>query len=84
MVYGIHDSPFSMSNVINLESEWSTTMREASKYFHCVGQVLSTSRVDMAIGAWAKSSTMLYLTSGLAMTLLATRCMGGCGGKGGK
>ena len=59
MVDGIHGSPLSVSNVINLESEGSTTPREDTKDFHCVGQVLSTSREDMAIGFWAKSSTML-------------------------
>ena len=59
MVDGIHGSPFSVSNLINLESEGSTAPREANKAFRCVGQVLSTSREDMAIGVWAKSSTML-------------------------
>ena len=55
----MHSSPFSMSNVINLESEGSTAPRAASKAFHCIGHILSTSRVDMVIGVWAKSSTML-------------------------
>ena len=59
MVDGMHDSLFSMSNVINLDSEGSTAPREASKAFRCVGHVLSTSRADMEIGVWAKSSTML-------------------------
>ena len=59
MVDGIRSSPFSMSNVINLESEGSIAPREASEDFHYVGQVLSASRVDMAVGFWAKSSTML-------------------------
>ena len=59
IVEGMRGSPFSMSNVINLDSEGSTTFREASKAFCCVGNVLSTSRVDMAIGVWAKSSIML-------------------------
>ena len=59
MVDGMHGSPFSMSNVINLESEGSTAPRAASKAFCCVGHVLSTSREDMAVGVWAKSCTML-------------------------
>ena len=59
MVDGMHGSPFSMSNVINLESEGSTAPRATSKAFRYVGNVLSTSRVDMEIGIWAKSSTML-------------------------
>ena len=59
MVDGIRGSPFSMSNVINLESEESTATREASNSFHCIGQVLSTSRENMVVGVWAKSSTML-------------------------
>ena len=59
MVDGIHGSPFFVSNVINLESEGSTTPRAASKDFCYVGQVLTTSRMDMVVGVWAKSSTML-------------------------
>ena len=59
MVNGMHGSPFSVSKVINLDSEGSTTPRAVSKAFCCVGHVLSTSRADMAIGVWAKSSTML-------------------------
>ena len=59
MVDGMRGSPFSMSNVINLESEGSIAPRAASKYFRCVGHVLSTSRADMVVGVWAKSSTML-------------------------
>ena len=59
MVDGMRGSPFSVSNVINLESEGSTAPREASNAFHCIGHVLSTSRVDMVVGVWAKSSTML-------------------------
>ena len=59
MVDGIHGSPFSMSNVINLESEGSTAPRAASKDFCYVGKVLSTSRVDITIGVWANSSMML-------------------------
>ena len=59
MVDGIHGSPFSMSNVISLESEGSTRLRAASKAFHFVGKVLSTSRVDIVISVWAKSSMML-------------------------
>ena len=59
MVDGIHGSSFSVLNVINLDSEGSTAPRAASKAFHCIGHVLSTSRADMAVGVWAKSSTML-------------------------
>ena len=59
MVDGMRGSPFSESNVINLESEGSTTPRAASKDFLSVGHVLITSRADMAVGVWAKSSTML-------------------------
>ena len=59
MVEGMRDSPFSMSKVINLESEGSIAPRVASKDFCYVGHVLSTSRVDMVVGVWAKSSTML-------------------------
>ena len=59
MVDGICGFPFSVSNVINLESEGSTTPRVDSKDFCYFGQVLSTSRVDIAVGVWAKSSMML-------------------------
>ena len=59
MVYGIHGSPFSVSNVINLELEGSTAHRVASMDFRYVGKVLSTSRVDIVVGVWAKSSTIL-------------------------
>ena len=59
MVEGMCGSPFSVSNVINLESEGSTAPKVASKDFRCVGHILSTSRADMAVGIWAKSSTML-------------------------
>ena len=59
IVDGMRGSPFSMSNVISLESEGSTTPRAASKDFHYVGHVLSASRVDMVVGICAKSSTML-------------------------
>ena len=48
-----------MSNVINLESEGSTALRVASKDFRYIGHVLSTSRVDMVVGVWAKSSMMM-------------------------
>ena len=50
MVDGIGGSPSSVSNVINLESEGFTTPMEASKSFRYVGKVLSTSRVDIAVG----------------------------------
>ena len=59
IVDGMRGSPFSVSNVINLESEGSMTPRVASKDFHCVGHILSTSRVDMVVVVYAKSSTML-------------------------
>ena len=59
MVDDMCGSPFSVSNVINLESEGSTAPREASNTFHCIEHVLSTSRADMVVGVWAKSSTML-------------------------
>ena len=59
MVDGMHGSPFSVSNVINLESEGSTAPRVTSNSFYCAGHVLITSRVNMAIGVWARSSTML-------------------------
>ena len=59
IVEGMHGSPFSVSKVISLESEGSTAPRAASKAFHCVGHVLSTSRANMAVGVWAKSSTTL-------------------------
>ena len=56
---GMRGSPFFVSNMINLESKESTAPRAASKDFRYIGHVLSTSRVDMAVGGWAKSSTML-------------------------
>ena len=59
MVDGMHDSPFFMSNVINVESEGSMALRATSRDFRCVGHVLSTSRADMAVGVWAKSSMIL-------------------------
>ena len=59
MVDGMHGSPFSVSNVINLELEGSTAPRAASKDFHYIGHILSTSRADMVVGIWAKSSIML-------------------------
>ena len=59
MVDGMHGSLFSMSNVINLESEGSTAPRVASSAFCCVGHILSTLRADMAVGVCDKSSTML-------------------------
>ena len=74
IVEGMHGSPFSMSKVISLELEGSTAPRVASKAFRCIGKVLSTSRVDMAVGIWAKSSTTLWR---LAVALLAILHMGG-------
>ena len=59
MIDGMRGSPFFVSNVINLDSEGSMAPREASKAFCYVGNILSTSRADMAVGVWAKSSTML-------------------------
>ena len=54
IVEGMRGSPFYVSKVISLESEGSTAPRAASKAFRCVGHVLSTSRVDMVVGVWAK------------------------------
>ena len=59
IVEGMRGSLFFVSKVISLDSEGSTDPRAASKDFHCIGHVLSTSRVDMVVGVWAKSSTML-------------------------
>ena len=59
IVEGMRGSPFSMSKVIILESKGSTAPRATSKAFYYVGNILSTSREDMAVGFWAKSSTML-------------------------
>ena len=59
IVEGMHGSLFSVSKVISFESKGCTTPRAASKDFRYVGHVLSTSRVDMAVDVWAKSSTML-------------------------
>ena len=59
MVDDIHGSPFSVSNVINLESEGSMAPRVASNTFLCIGYILSNSRADMAVGVWDKSSIML-------------------------
>ena len=72
---GMRSSPFSMSNMIKLESEGSTAPKLVSKDFHYVGHVLSTSRADMAVGVWAKSST-------IAVALLATLRMRGRGNGG--
>ena len=58
-VDGMHGSLFSVSNVINLDSERSTTPRVNSKAFCCIGKALSTSRVEMVVGFWAKLATML-------------------------
>ena len=59
MVDGMHGSLFSMSNVIKLDLEGFTMPRVASKDFRYIGNILSTSRADMAIDVWAKSSTMI-------------------------
>ena len=45
--------------MINLELEGSTALRAASKDFRYGAHILSTSRDDMAIGDWAKSSMIL-------------------------
>ena len=42
MVKGMHGSSFSVSNVVNLESEGSTAPRASGKDFFYVGKVLST------------------------------------------
>ena len=54
IVEAMRGSPFSVSNMINLDLEGSTAPRVARKSFRCVGHVLSTSRADMAVGVWAK------------------------------
>ena len=59
IVEGMCGSLFSMSKVISLESEGSTTPKTDSKAFRYIGHVLSTSRADIPVGVWAKSSTML-------------------------
>ena len=59
IVEGMHGSLFSVSKVIILDSEGYTAPRVASRDFHYVGHVLSTLRANMAVGVWAKSSTML-------------------------
>ena len=58
---GIWHSGFflSISNMIKLKSEGSTTPSVDNNDFLFVKKVLSTSRVDIAVGDWAKSSTML-------------------------
>ena len=73
-----------MLSMINLESEGSTTPRAPSKAVRYVGKVLSPSRVDMVVGVWSKSSTMLHLTIALAAAFLETHRFGGSGGKVGK
>ena len=55
IVEGMRGSPFSVSNMINLELKGPTAPRVASKAFRCVGHVLSTSRVNMAVGIWANN-----------------------------
>jgi hypothetical protein len=47
-----------MSNTIKLDFEGSTPPITDNKYFF-VGKLWRTSKVDMAHGAWAKSSTIL-------------------------
>ena len=59
IVEGMRGSPFFVSKVISLESEGSTAPRAASKAFCYIGNILSTSRANMEVGVWAKSSTML-------------------------
>ena len=59
IVEGMRGCPFSVSNVISLESEGSTTPRATGRPFCYVGHILSTSRADMAVGIWDKSSIML-------------------------
>ena len=41
-----------------------------NKFFHCAGQVWSTSRVDIAHGAWSKYSTMFYYWETRALGLI--------------
>ena len=59
MVDGIIGSPQSKMNMINMESEGSTTPRLDNNGFCYSRKVLSTSREDMVVGDWEKSSTML-------------------------
>ena len=59
IVEGMHGSLFFVSKVISLESEGSTAPRETNKVLCCIGHILSTSRVDMVVGIWDKSSTTL-------------------------
>ena len=78
IVEGIRGSPFSVSNVISWESEGSTAPRVASRDFRYVGHVLSTSREDMVIGDWAKSSMILYLIAALVVVVLVRHLKGRC------
>ena len=71
MVDEILGSPLSKSTVINLESEGSMAPSADINSFCCGSHVFSTSRADMDVGDWAKSSTMLYFTVALAVALLA-------------
>ena len=59
IVEGMRSSLFFVSKVIILESEGSTDPRVTIKAFRYIGHALSTSRADMAVGIWAKSSTTL-------------------------
>ena len=41
-----------------------------NKFFHCAGQVWTTSRVNIAHGAWSKYSTMFYYWETCALGLI--------------
>jgi hypothetical protein len=56
---GRRGSQFSESKEIRPESEGSIPPIADSKALHCVGQLCKTSKVDMAQGACARSSTIL-------------------------
>ena len=74
---GIRISPFSVLNVINLESDGSTVPREASKAFQCIGKVLNTSRSNIAVGVWAKSSMMYVAYSSSIHGIVGNLLYGG-------
>ena len=56
---GILGSPRSKMNMINMESEGSTTPRVDNNASYYGRKVLNTSREDMVVGDWENSSTML-------------------------
>ena len=52
-------SPLFNSKVINLELEGSKEPKANKKSLCCEGKVLRTSRADMDVGDWVKTSTIL-------------------------